>query len=110
MEKDGLAISSTVSSENEFVVMLGGRLTSVTSQVLNVYLTTALDDDFQNEGVIFDLFDLTYISSQGLKVIFDTQKKLNEMHKSMKVINARDDVYVTFDVSGFADAISVSST
>ena len=107
MEKDGLTISSTVSSENEFVIMLGGELTTVTSQALDVYLTTALDD-FQRAGLVFDLFDLTYISAQGLRAIYSAYRKLSKLHKPVKIINVKDNIHMTFDVSGFADVMQVS--
>jgi anti-sigma B factor antagonist len=63
----------------------------------------------QLEGVkeiIFDLSQLSYISSAGLRVLLSMQK-LMKKQGSMEVRNTQDDVMQIFKVSGFVRLLNI---
>ena len=54
----------------------------------------------------FDLKDLQYLSSAGLRVLMSTQKIMNKQGK-MKLINVIDDVLDIFDMTGLTDVFDI---
>ena len=50
---------------------------------------------------MFDLAQVDYISSAGLRVLLSSQKKM--AGKSMKIVNAKPAVKEVFDITGFSD-------
>ena len=53
------------------------------------------------EELVFDLAQVDYISSAGLRVLLSSQKKM--AGKSMKIVNAKPAVKEVFDITGFSD-------
>ena len=53
------------------------------------------------EELVFDLTEIRYISSAGLRVILSAQKKM--AGKSMKILNANPSVREVFEITGFAN-------
>ena len=53
------------------------------------------------EELVFDLAQVDYISSAGLRVLLSAQKKM--AGKSMKIANAKPAVKEVFDITGFSD-------
>lgn len=70
-------------------------------------LTEALKDELSDvEELTFDLSDLIYISSSGLRVILSTQKTMNKQG-TMKVTNVQDIVMEIFESTGFVDILTI---
>ena len=53
-----------------------------------------------------DFSGLEYISSAGLRVLLATQKIMNKQG-AMRVINVNEVVMDVFDVTGFADILTI---
>ena len=53
------------------------------------------------EELVFDLAQVDYVSSAGLRVLLSAQKKM--AGKSMKIANSTPAVKEIFDVTGFSD-------
>ena len=53
-----------------------------------------------------DFEGLEYVSSAGLRVILKTQKIMNKQG-SMKIINVNDTIMEVFDITGFADVLTI---
>ena len=53
------------------------------------------------EELVFDLAQVDYISSAGLRVLLSSQKKM--AGKSMKIVNAKPAVKEVFDLTGVSD-------
>ena len=73
-----------------------GRVDTITSPELEAAVVL--------EGVeelVFDLSQVDYISSAGLRVLLSSQKKM--AGKSMKIVNAKPAVKEVFDITGFSD-------
>lgn len=88
---------------NKLTVSLTGRLDTVSSPQLEEDLFASLDGV---EELIFDLAQLDYTSSAGLRVFLKAQKKMNEQG-SMCVINACEDIKEIFEITGFAAIIEM---
>ena len=61
------------------------------------------------EGVkelVFDLKELVYVSSAGLRVLLSAQKIMNKQG-SMVIRNANEEVMEIFEVTGFVDILSI---
>ena len=53
------------------------------------------------EELVFDLAQVDYISSAGLRVLLSAQKKM--AGKLMKIANSKPAVKEVFDITGFSD-------
>ena len=90
--------------ENEKVTLtVSGRLDTTTAQELE----TALDEVLgQAKDLVFDLTNLAYISSAGLRVILKAQKIMNTKG-SMKLTGVNDSIMEVFDITGFLDILTI---
>lgn len=84
-------------------VKLVGRLDTKNAPKLTESLKNDLDDV---EELTFDLSELIYISSAGLRVILSTQKIMNRQG-SMKVTHVQDIVMEVFESTGFVDILTI---
>ena len=73
-----------------------GRVDTITSPELEA--AVVLDGV---EELVFDLAQVDYISSAGLRVLLSAQKKM--AGKSMKIANSKPAVKEVFDITGFSD-------
>ena len=80
-----------------------GRLDTMTAPQLEAALQEALPGV---EELTFDLEKLDYISSAGLRVLLSAQKTMNRQG-IMKVKNANEMILEIFEVTGFADVLTV---
>lgn len=84
-------------------IKLAGRLNSKNAPKLKEVLENSLNDV---EELTFDLSELIYISSAGLRIILSTQKTMNKQG-SMKVTNVQDIVMEVFESTGFVDILTI---
>ena len=94
---------NTTTEESKTIVKLEGRLDTVTAPELEEALKDLLDGTTE---LIFDFENLEYISSAGLRVLLSTQKIMNQKG-SMKVIHVNETIMEIFDVTGFADILTI---
>lgn len=81
----------------------GGRLTLAIEGRIDTVTAPELESAIVLDGVeeiVFDLANVDYISSAGLRVLLSAQKKM--AGKSMKIANARPPVMEVFDITGFS--------
>ena len=96
----------TITKKSEgtsLTVAVSGRLDTVTSPELEEELSASLDGV---TDLILDFAGLDYISSAGLRVLLSAQKRMNAQG-SMKVTNVNETVNEVFDVTGFADFLTI---
>lgn len=84
-------------------VALGGRLDTTTAPELEAALSQSLDGVTQ---LNINLADILYISSAGLRVLLSAQKRMNKQGE-MKVTNVNEAVMEIFEVTGFADILTI---
>ena len=56
--------------------------------------------------LIFDMTNLEYVSSAGLRVILKAQKIMNAQG-SMKLTGVNDNIMEVFDITGFLDILTI---
>ena len=91
-------------TENEKVILtVSGRLDTTTAPELEA----ALDEVLENtKELIFNLENLEYISSAGLRVILKAQKSMNTKG-SMKLTGVNDSIMEVFDITGLLDILTI---
>lgn len=85
------------------IIEIVGRLDANTAPLLE---KTINEDIADVENLIFDLSGLEYISSAGLRIILNAQKKMQQKG-SMKVQKVREEVMDIFEITGFADILTI---
>ncbi len=94
----------TKNQENEKLTMkIEGRLDTTTAPELEAELKKSLDDV---KELVFDISELAYISSAGLRVLLSAQKVMNKQGK-MTVKGTNDAVMEIFEVTGFVDILNI---
>ena len=88
---------------NGLTVTIEGRLDTLTAPQLEQKLDPALADV---NKLIFDLTELEYISSAGLRVLLASRQKM-EGKDGMTVKNVNDDIMEVFEITGFADILDI---
>lgn len=83
---------------------LTGRLDTTTAPQLE----KALQEN-QNgiHSITFDFAGIEYISSAGLRVLLSAQKQMNAVGGTMKLIHVNETVMEVFDITGFADILTI---
>ncbi|MBQ9479040.1 MAG: STAS domain-containing protein [Selenomonadaceae bacterium] len=84
-------------------IKLSGRLDAVSARDLDKVVGSSLDGV---KDLIFDLADLSYVASAGLRVLFVAQKKMNKQG-SMKLLHVRPEVKQIFEVTRFVDFFTI---
>ena len=88
---------------NQLCLALEGRLDTTTAPELEKVLQSALKDV---EELMFDMEGLEYLSSAGLRILLSAQKTMNKQG-SMKVVHVNETIMEIFDVTGFADILTI---
>ena len=80
-----------------------GRLDTTTAPALE----TAIDSCAAGvKELVLDCNALEYVSSAGLRVILKAQKQMNAQG-SMKLIGVNETIMKVFDITGFADILTI---
>jgi anti-anti-sigma factor len=102
-----MALKVRVTEDRSFsrTVHLDGRLDTENAPILDREL-----DKLANSPVsvlVFDLADLEYISSAGLRSIFGAQKAMAERSGRIALVNARPQVQKVFEIVKAADLAAI---
>ena len=87
----------------ETTIKLAGRLDTTTAPALD---KTINEDIADVKNLVLDVKELEYISSAGLRVLLGAQKKMQKVG-SMKVTNVCEAVMEVFEMTGFADILTI---
>lgn len=94
----------TKSENGEYLkVELEGELDAVNAPELEQHLREAIPGV---KELVFDLGELEYISSAGLRVFLCTQKMM-QSQGNMKICNVTSDVMDIFQISGFTKLLNI---
>ena len=87
----------------ETVIELVGRLDTTTAPSLDKTISNDIEG---TKNLVLDFKSLEYISSAGLRVLLGAQKKMQKIG-SMKVTNVCEEVMEVFEMTGFADILTI---
>ena len=88
---------------DETIIELVGRLDTTTAPALDKAINNDIGD---TKKLVLNVKGLEYISSAGLRVFLGAQKKMQKIG-SMKVTNVREEVMEVFEMTGFADILTI---
>ena len=83
--------------------VVSGRLDTQTAPELEKELDASLAG---LQDLVFDMTNLEYVSSAGLRVILKAQKAMNAQG-SMKLTGVNDNIMEVFDITGFLDILTI---
>ena len=84
-------------------LVVEGRLDTQTAPELEKALDEILSG---TKELVFDMTNLEYVSSAGLRVILKAQKAMNAQG-SMKLTGVNDSIMEVFDITGFLDILTI---
>ena len=87
----------------ETIIEIVGRLDTTTAPALDKTISEDIGD---TKNLVLDAKGLEYISSAGLRVLLSAQKKMQKLG-SMKVTNVCEAVMEVFEMTGFADILTI---
>ena len=87
----------------ETIIELVGRLDTTTAPDLD---KTIGEDIADTKNLVLNFKKLDYISSAGLRVLLSAQKKMQKIG-SMKLVNVCESVMEVFEMTGFADILTI---
>lgn len=88
---------------SQLCISLEGRLDTTTAPELDGVLKSSVDGI---KELTIDMEKLDYLSSAGLRVLLGAQKMMNKQG-SMKVIHVNETIMEIFEVTGFADILTI---
>lgn len=92
-----------ISEGSKLTIHIEGRLDTSTSPELSKELDSSLEGVTQ---LVFDLAQLEYISSSGLRVLLSAQKAMNGKG-TMAVKNVSELVMEIFEITGFTEILTI---
>ena len=90
-------------NNEETIIEVAGRLDTTTAPMLDKTLNEEMGN---TKNLILDLNGLEYISSAGLRILLNAQKKMQKVG-SMKVKHVSEAVMEVFEMTGFADILDI---
>ena len=91
-------------NQEETIIEIVGRLDTITAPALDKTINEDIGD---TKNLVLDVKGMEYISSAGLRVLLSAQKKIQKIG-SMKVINVCEEVMEVFEMTGFADILTIA--
>lgn len=88
---------------NSLYFALEGRLDTNTAPELEAAIKGSIDGV---EELTIDMQGLDYLSSAGLRVLLGAQKTMNKQG-NMRVTHVNDTIMEIFEVTGFADILTI---
>ncbi|MBR6351294.1 MAG: STAS domain-containing protein [Firmicutes bacterium] len=87
----------------KLTIALQGRLDTTTAPQLEGELRSSVNGISE---LVFDLTDLEYVSSAGLRVLLSAQKVMNRQG-NMTVRNVSSEVMDVFELTGFSEILNI---
>ena len=87
----------------ETIIEIVGRLDTITAPALDKTINEDIPD---TKNLVLDVKGVEYISSAGLRVLLGAQKKMQKIG-TMKLTNVCEEVMEVFEMTGFADILTI---
>ena len=96
--------------ENDcYMIKLDGFLDTASSPDLQKKVEDISSETFGKGGfnIVFDLADVGFVSSAGLRVLLLTKKLTDRQNGKMAVINVQQSIREVFDMTGFSKILNL---
>ena len=90
-------------NQEQTILEIVGRLDTITAPALEKTINEDIGD---TKNLVLDVKGMEYISSAGLRVLLSAQKRMQKIG-SMKLVNVCEAVVEVFEMTGFADILSI---
>ena len=90
-------------ANDTLVISVSGRLDTMTAPELESFILGNLNDV---KKLVFNLKDMEYTSSAGLRIFLKAQKLMNNQGE-MIIENVQSDVMEVFEMTGFTDFLTI---
>ena len=87
-----------------------GKLTLTVKGEIDTLTAPQLDGEVRTEGVselVFDLAEVTYVSSAGLRVLLQAHKNMMQAGGKMTIAHPQEAVRRVFTLTGFAKILTI---
>lgn len=95
----------TTTKGTKTFVKLTGRLDTTNVGQFQIDIAPLLE--LENPDIEIDCTDMTYTSSQGLRMFLMLQKSVNQHHGSLVMKNMDPQIREVFDITGFSNFIKI---
>ena len=95
----------TINVERDFELVtleITGRLDATTAPNLESVINELSED---TKELVFNMAELEYISSAGIRVLLGAYKKMNSNQGIMRIEKANDIVYDVFEMTGLSEML-----
>ena len=86
-------------------LVLNGRLDTTTSPILAEEITSEALKDISE--LVLDMDGIDYVSSAGVRVILDAQKKMNQKNGKMTLTKVNGPVLEVLEMTGFTGILTI---
>ena len=91
--------------ENKTIVVLNGRIDTSNADQFQQDMTPLMEGE--NPDIEIDCTDMSYTSSQGLRIFLMLQKSVMARGGKMVLRNMNPQVKEVFDITGFSNIITI---
>lgn len=91
--------------ENKTIVVLNGRIDTTNADQFQQDVTPLMEGE--NPDIDIDCTDMSYTSSQGLRIFLMLQKSVMSRGGKMVMRNMNPQVKEVFDITGFSNIITI---
>lgn len=95
----------TTTEGTKTFIKLTGRLDTTNVGQFQIDIAPLLE--LENPDIEIDCTDMTYTSSQGLRMFLMLQKSVNQHHGSLVMKNMDPQIREVFDITGFSNFIKI---
>jgi len=93
------------SRDMEVTVRLQGELDFSSARVLDVVTRDLANRE--SVHLVFDFENLTFLDSEGVKVLLEIRRKVRGANGSLEIVHCRRDVGRVFEILGFVEDLCV---
>lgn len=91
-----LTVSSKRNADGVFTIFPTGSIDSETYDILDKHMEGVFGSD--PKAIVFDMKDLKYISSMGIRSILDAKNKIDSVGGALIMINLQPQIKMVFDI------------
>ncbi|MDR0652941.1 MAG: STAS domain-containing protein [Synergistaceae bacterium] len=99
-----------ITNENgQYTFKLGGMIDSMAAPDFQEAVTRVAGETYEKGGfnAVFDMADVTFISSAGLRVLLMARKTADRQNGTIAVTNVKQSIREVFDMTGFSKMLNI---